>query len=955
MTSSFPATALSNVTSPFKRSTTREAFASWSYLFEEGAASRFISPVPGEPFGYLTQAFKGHFVRVPAPNIELSSPDRAFYTRGQTAVVQATITNFLRSGWQGALRFRNEREGTVFEQAFSVGAEASVSLTQAIPAGDPQLNPESYVASVVWRGREVAGGKGLHLWVVEPELRTVSLNVPAWSRATANPVTWTLENVRTVPLAEGSLRAEVRDASGVVWEETRPLTLPEGPGAQAALAFSVPPLSTQGVATLTLTADNGFGRVITARAYIWSHLVASASASSPAYTAGAGGEVSLALQNHGAFHEEGQVAGVIQGVGPIAAASFSLAPRQTTVLQLPFEVPASTRGGLYQASIAIPNATPVDVTVRVGEPRLQFSVDASGTYGVGDSIPVTLKNVGGSRTSPGVVLRLGPASLEESALLIVAETVTVPPGQEVSLLLGPIPSHVSSGDYVVSGSARDTATGVDVGVRESVRVSGTAATLTVSTDRDLYATGAPLEARARVTNAGTPLDSGLLHLEVVTPCAVNPGPPLSYHIDTWDGARWVERAVRHRGPLFETDLVDMAPHLPDADGEYRVRIRQSGAYPASLDYVALLSAGALFAPTEASMWGSDVLDQVLTADEDAVFIYENAVEVRFPSAPGAALVFRALEGTADCTRPTLWQKDYPLDLASGAERGVTEALTASTAEGQYILAGVVRTRDGAVLARAEKAFEVVSSALSVSVRTEGAPYRIGSAVTVVGAVRNESTSAEPNLTLRVFRKEPSHFVQVHEESIGLAAGGARNYSFAMSAASEWGARTIGLVAELRRGGQLLASSEWSFAVGEPGIDVSLRVPDPKLRLVPTNTRLVAVVESDLDAVTRADDGALEGALPFPLMLFGQDYVGFRQSVDGFVELVPAEAGGALGNLASCLDDLVVPGVAPALGDLDPTASGFVGHRFYPAGSSDRAGRVFPDDTLRVLLGRSGQG
>ena len=80
--------------------------------------------------------------------------------------------------------------------------------------------------------------------------------------------------------------------------------------------------------------------------------------------------------------------------------------------------------------------------------------------------------------------------------------------------------------------------------------AGASATLSVATDQARSSTSRNLEASAYLSNSSTSLEGGALHLEIVTPCSAIGGGDASYHISTWDGAKWVERPIRHRGPVL---------------------------------------------------------------------------------------------------------------------------------------------------------------------------------------------------------------------------------------------------------------------------------------------------------------------------------------------------------------------------------------------------------------------
>ena len=266
--------------------------------------------------------------------------------------------------------------------------------------------------------------------------------------------------------------------------------------------------------------------------------------------------------------------------------------------------------------------------------------------------------------------------------------------------------------------------------------------------------------------------------------------------------------------------------------------------------------------------------------------------------------------------------------------------------GQYIFSGELRTRNGGVLAQASTTFAVVASSLAVSIKTD-APSTAAGPSRSPGQMRNLASVDVTDATLYVAATNRYSTPPVYEQSFVLPAGASQDYSFTfdpMAYSLEGGTLDVRAYLYSPTSGTF-AESRWSFRMGTPSVDVSFSVPDPAVRILPTSERLVAADETDLDAAVKADYGTLDGALPFPVSLGGVTYTGFSQSVDGFVELIP-DGQFATGEQFPCLDGFQSAAViAPFLGDLDASSTGFVGYKFYAAGSQDRAGRVFATDTL----------
>jgi methionine-rich copper-binding protein CopC len=784
----------------------------WIHVFEEGGTPhpRVIPmSVGAETAAYQLSDGKGFRVHVPRTTVGVAT-DRSVYADGQTATVTVTVKNEVSLAWAGTVRLvqdasRPELNG---EQPVTLGPEGTATLTfmLPLPAKPPlaaQLLPVPWSATffaTVLRDGAVVGRGQASVQVVQPDLRTVMIAPPAWSRSGPNVVTWTLENTQPVPLASGSVRAVLAYGAQVVADQTQALMVAER--GQASVTFTLPALPpnwTNG--TLRLSADNGFGRGPRLLLAAFTALLPSVSFSTPEFSARDGGEVVLKLRNAGTILEEREVSGSIDGIGSLSPLAFAIAPGQETTLRFPFDVPSDVVGGLHQGSFQITNGAPVHFSLPVKKPKLELSVEDR-TYNVGEALSVTVRNVGGSRASPRVQVDFGE-------LVSAEETFTLEPGAEASVTLPPLPSQLRSGSYVLRALASDGVNGAFVGLSRTLRVAGTSATLTLATDKPVYAPGVPLVASARVVNSGAALEDGVLFLEIVKD-----------------------------------------------DGE--------------------------------------------------------------------------------CGLFTFWGTAVPLDLDPGAAFDFGETLTGPFDPGHYIFSGTVRNGDGAELAAERTNFEVVETGLGVSITTDRPRYRAGSPVQISGVVRNLGSAEEPDVLLTVASGDT-----LLEETLTLGPGEERAYTVTTTASD--GETEVEAV--LSRDGARIVRGKATYRGGTPQVAVDLLLPDPPVRIDPTSARLVAALEADMDAVTKTDDGVLEGPLPFPVPVGTVVHDRFRQSVDGFVELIPVGQS-ATELTGDCLEELVGGTfLAGVLGDLDASASGFVGHKLYAAGSQDASGRVFPTDTL----------
>src|SRR5207247_10398330 len=127
--------------------------------------------------------------------------------------------------------------------------------------------------------------------------------------------------------------------------------------------------------TLTLTADNGFGKRIQSSAAMRSALLVSAPFDGREHSAGESGEIAVTLENTGTIVEEGVADGSIDGVGGLTPAPYTLLPGESAVVRLGFTVPADVIGGMHQAEIVAAHAFGPVTSVRIKKPIFTMVVE----------------------------------------------------------------------------------------------------------------------------------------------------------------------------------------------------------------------------------------------------------------------------------------------------------------------------------------------------------------------------------------------------------------------------------------------------------------------------------------------------------------------------------------------------------------------------------------------------
>lgn len=162
----------------------------------------------------------------------------------------------------------------------------------------------------------------------------------------------------------------------------------------------------------------------------------------------------------------------------------------------------------------------------------------------------------------------------------------------------------------------------------------------------------------------------------------------SYHVEVREAGGWTRVGELHYGMGYAEQRLELTGHLPDAEGEYKVRIRQVGLQAGHADRVRLETGGRFRvdesltpATAELSASGEDVLTPLLVKDRDVVDLHERTVELRWPEPapePGGdlwlALVAREEDLSDRDARPFTYPSDdgasYHHVIGSGAPMSV---------------------------------------------------------------------------------------------------------------------------------------------------------------------------------------------------------------------------------------------------------------------------------------------
>jgi len=165
----------------------------------------------------------------------------------------------------------------------------------------------------------------------------------------------------------------------------------------------------------------------------------------------------------------------------------------------------------------------------------------------------------------------------------------------------------------------------------------------------------------------------------------------SYHVSTWDGSDWVERGVLHYRRFYREQQMDLSAWLPDIDGEYKLRIRQTGKEAAHVESVALLHARRRAIPSSvvklddslyASLvdrWtdtprGEDALASVSHNDYEVLDLFEAQMQVEWKNLARGGQVILALNAREEALSKL---NTLPFTYAGAGEGGYSYQLAAN--------------------------------------------------------------------------------------------------------------------------------------------------------------------------------------------------------------------------------------------------------------------------------------
>jgi hypothetical protein len=229
----------------------------------------------------------------------------------------------------------------------------------------------------------------------------------------------------------------------------------------------------------------------------------------PEYKAGGTLDYTLKVLNAGDFTEEIEVAASVSGLGYSETRTVGFSPGEAVELAYSAGIPGEAQNGLYELGVTLAGGQEDLYGFYIPPP--EFSITMPGEPG--DGLVVTLENTGGSAADYSLEL-----SLQDRRGLVVAQEVhtgTLTPGSAHAPGIT-MPENAASGEYTLKAVAVDAKTGISASRVSTLELTGgVEGALSVSTDKDVYASTEGLLASADVALAGAGISDASLLLKVI--------------------------------------------------------------------------------------------------------------------------------------------------------------------------------------------------------------------------------------------------------------------------------------------------------------------------------------------------------------------------------------------------------------------------------------------------------
>jgi hypothetical protein len=785
-----------------------------AYLYDENGAK----------IGNYILSFKTNEF-YPAVDVTTST-GKGVYARGETVNISAKLKNTqnIAANVKLGVTVTDPLNIPVYANTLDVSLSANGTIDQLISFTLPvNVNWGCYsISTVVFDPRNAEIGGDAIFFEVPQKNISITPNLPTAFSTGSNTFSFILSNIGIINVPSGTLSISLKDKEGVEKATgSQSFALDVAQSTTLDISLSLPSIIFGDyILTYSQSDETKTGKPTTV--VLTNSAVVAASFDKPSYRVRETVNVTVTAENTGRFNlGNASISVQVPDTGYSSTTQLTLSAGGKQAVQLSIPLPAALAVGQHQIglSLNLPSGSSVNRNVwfTVPDSSLKISYAGPSSLKAGDTITLNLENSGGVDTGADVWYSLWRSGDANGLSIVENESrISVPAGVSLPIQIS-IPPQAVGGTYDLDASATNGKNSGYSFTDMAFEIAGIRAALSVNTDKPMYHATENIDTLSSILNQDYSINSGNLHLEIVSQCP--PHAMTSYHFTTWDGSAWVERGVLHYPTDMDTQTIDLSSYLPDAAGEFKVRIRQEGTDSAAIDYVALQTDKRNLEPSYAvyTATNGDILSAIKYRYDTAAWVLNKEIEVKWKDVSDTVqknIVMTAREGQPEdtrCSEQIFWASDIPINQAAGTSLDYRNTVSPLPSN-QYILKGELKSSTGQIISIAGYPFTVIDGDYGLRITSDKQYYRPGETITIKGEAANftEIESAGVSLYLDSAGWDDSL------EDFTIPAKGKYEFSFTTTAGS---VGNYTLNGEIDQNDLFLNSAFAKYSVADPELSL----------------------------------------------------------------------------------------------------------------------------------------
>ena len=478
-----------------------------AYLYDENGAE----------IGSYMLSFKGMY---PAVNVTTTT-GKGLYAKGETVNLSVTLKNSRNAATSIKLGV------TVTDPSNSVVYATTPEVT--LPANGTGVQPFSFPLTanaqggvysisteVMDSGNAKIGGDAASFELPLSQV-SVTAGVPAVLTTGANRFSFTTSNSGKIAVNSGILEVSLNDPDGAgVAHVSTPFTLAVGQSTTINVPANIPALKF-GVYALSFSQNDETKSCKATTISLANTVIITTLLDNSSYRIRETANLTVNLTDTGKFNfDKVSVTVSVPDAGYADTKTITLGPGQALSLQFALQLPATMTAGQHNGAVTLTlpgwSTTVKSFTLTVPQSSLTLSLNQT-AYTAGSVISPVVTNSGGVDTQAQYKISLYDA---KSALIADKSlTETIPANGVLALNLS-VPAGAADGGYTLVVSSIDQSSGKSELVQKPLSITGVKAALALKSDKPSYLNTESITGFSSITNPGTLLQGGNLHLQVST-------------------------------------------------------------------------------------------------------------------------------------------------------------------------------------------------------------------------------------------------------------------------------------------------------------------------------------------------------------------------------------------------------------------------------------------------------